>query len=236
MAELKGYIKTWNDAKGFGFVRPADGGTDVFAHISAMRGERRPKLGDEVLYVVKDDDDGRPRATHLRLASDMTLDHASIRIKPRMQRLRTPTDRQAKIRLSGAQANVGAMSIRNWLLKPAVFLALCVTVLLGGATLWRQGTTWVLALYGAASLVSFFQYWLDKHNALSKQSRISEATLHVTEALGGWPGALIAQQVFRHKTRKVSYRVVFWLIVVAHQTYWLYSMRAGFTPYLLGGR
>ncbi|WP_147463771.1 DUF1294 domain-containing protein, partial [Pseudomonas amygdali] len=39
--------------------------------------------------------------------------------------------------------------------------------------------------------------------------------------LGGWPGALLAQQVFRHKTRKVSFQIVFWLIVLAHQVLWL---------------
>lgn len=40
------------------------------------------------------------------------------------------------------------------------------------------------------------------------------------ELLGGWPGALIAQQKFRHKTRKVSFQVVFWAIVLVHQAFW----------------
>jgi uncharacterized membrane protein YsdA (DUF1294 family) len=38
----------------------------------------------------------------------------------------------------------------------------------------------------------------------------------------GWlAGALLAQQVFRHKTRKVSFQLVFWLIVMLHQVFWI---------------
>ncbi|MCE7524423.1 DUF1294 domain-containing protein [Alloalcanivorax xenomutans] len=33
---------------------------------------------------------------------------------------------------------------------------------------------------------------------------------------GGWPGALLAQRVFRHKTRKTSFQVVFYLVVAAN--------------------
>jgi len=38
--------------------------------------------------------------------------------------------------------------------------------------------------------------------------------------LGGWPGALLAQQLFRHKTRKLSYQLLFWAIVLLHQVFW----------------
>ncbi|KPZ15695.1 putative family protein [Pseudomonas syringae pv. viburni] len=51
--------------------------------------------------------------------------------------------------------------------------------------------------------------------------RTPENVLHTVELLGGWPGALLAQQVFRHKTRKVSFQVVFWLIVLVHQALWI---------------
>ena len=45
-------------------------------------------------------------------------------------------------------------------------------------------------------------------------------TLHGLEAAGGWPGALVAQRVFRHKTRKRSFQIIFWLIVLAHLAFW----------------
>jgi len=65
------------------------------------------------------------------------------------------------------------------------------------------------------------QYWLDKRSAQDGSRRIAEKTLHLVELLGGWPGALIAQQLLRHKTRKVSYQIVFWMIVAAHQVLWI---------------
>ncbi|SJM91388.1 Cold-shock protein (fragment) [Crenothrix polyspora] len=46
--------------------------------------------------------------------------------------------------------------------------------------------------------------------------RIPEKSLHTLELLGGWPGALLAQRTLRHKNRKPSYQVVFWLIVGLH--------------------
>ena len=44
--ERRGTLKSWNDLKGFGFIRPEQGGEDVFAHISVVHGERRPLVGE----------------------------------------------------------------------------------------------------------------------------------------------------------------------------------------------
>ena len=67
--------------------------------------------------------------------------------------------------------------------------------------------------------------------ALKQRWRTPETTLHLFELAGGWPGALLAQQAFRHKTRKPSYQVAFWLIVVLHQALWidLLYVGSGFT-------
>ena len=43
----------------------------------------------------------------------------------------------------------------------------------------------------------------------------------MVELLGGWPGALLGQRRFRHKTRKRSYQLVFWLIGALHLAAWL---------------
>ena len=77
-------------------------------------------------------------------------------------------------------------------------------------------------IYGVMSVVSFCLYWLDKGRARTGTWRISEATLHGSEMLGGWPGAWVAQRVFRHKWRKGSYMGIFWIIVAAHLGGWLW--------------
>jgi len=85
---------------------------------------------------------------------------------------------------------------------------------IGEAAGWALG---VYAVWAAAvSIVCFAAYGVDKSAARRNRRRIAERTLHRLELIGGWPGALLARRVFRHKSRKLSYRVVFALIVAVH--------------------
>jgi uncharacterized membrane protein YsdA (DUF1294 family) len=68
-------------------------------------------------------------------------------------------------------------------------------------------------LYVGVSVVAFAAYGIDKTAARRNARRVSESTLLTLGLLCGWPGALIAQQVFRHKTKKVSFQLKFWLTV-----------------------
>ena len=74
--------------------------------------------------------------------------------------------------------------------------------------------------YVLASLVTFVAYGLDKRAAAKGTWRTKEKTLHLLELVGGWPGALAGQAVFRHKTRKARFLVVTWGIVVLHAAVW----------------
>ena len=78
----------------------------------------------------------------------------------------------------------------------------------------------VAAAYGVASAVTFAVYGLDKRRAARGGRRVPERTLHLLEALGGWPGALVASAVFRHKTKKLGFRVVRGLVVAVHLAAW----------------
>lgn len=74
----------------------------------------------------------------------------------------------------------------------------------------------ILWLYLAASLITFAAYALDKWAAQKDHWRTPEKTLHLLALAGGWPGALIARKLLRHKTRKQPFRAIFWVTVVVH--------------------
>jgi uncharacterized membrane protein YsdA (DUF1294 family) len=73
-------------------------------------------------------------------------------------------------------------------------------------------------LYGGLSLISFVAYGVDKSAAAQGRWRISESTLQLLGLLGGWPGAAVAQRVFRHKVSKLSFQSLFWVTVVLNVT------------------
>lgn len=72
----------------------------------------------------------------------------------------------------------------------------------------------VTLIYLAASLIAFIAYALDKSAARNDQWRTKESTLHLLALAGGWPGALAAQRLLRHKSRKQSFQAVFWVTVI----------------------
>jgi uncharacterized membrane protein YsdA (DUF1294 family) len=105
---------------------------------------------------------------------------------------------------------------------------------LAGAYVVFDLAWWVPAVYGAASLVTLAAYGIDKSAARRGAGRISEQTLLILGLVGGWPGALVAQQLFRHKTRKRSFRRVFWTTVGVNSlalAAYIYVVAGGsFTP------
>jgi uncharacterized membrane protein YsdA (DUF1294 family) len=88
----------------------------------------------------------------------------------------------------------------------------------------------ILGLYLVASLIAFIMYAVDKSAAKRGTWRTSEGTLHWLSLLGGWPGALIAQQALRHKSKKRSFRTVFWITVFLN----VGALAWIFTPGVLG--
>jgi uncharacterized membrane protein YsdA (DUF1294 family) len=76
--------------------------------------------------------------------------------------------------------------------------------------------------YLLMSAVTFVVYSLDKSRARGRGRRVPEAWLHLLALAWGWPGGLAAQLLVRHKTRKLPFLVVFWLIVAGHVLWWLW--------------
>ncbi len=95
----------------------------------------------------------------------------------------------------------------RFLVIPAfLFIALAV------ATSVPVSPNWWL-IYAVASFTCFIGYGLDKRAAENKRWRVSETVLLLLGLAGGWPGGLIGQEVFRHKTQKKTFRTLFWMSV-----------------------
>jgi uncharacterized membrane protein YsdA (DUF1294 family)/cold shock CspA family protein len=90
----------------------------------------------------------------------------------------------------------------------AVFLLLvAVPAALGTVPIWLP------VVYVALSAATLLVYRSDKSAAQAGGWRTPESTLHLLALLGGWPGALVARHLFRHKTTKQPFVTVFWLTV-----------------------
>ncbi|GAB6191409.1 DUF1294 domain-containing protein [Desulfocastanea catecholica] len=78
-------------------------------------------------------------------------------------------------------------------------------------------------LYAIMSVAAFLMYAKDKNAAEWGKWRTSEGTLHTLSLLGGWPGAKIAQSFLRHKSKKLSFRITYWITVAVNcgALYWL---------------
>jgi uncharacterized membrane protein YsdA (DUF1294 family)/cold shock CspA family protein len=87
-------------------------------------------------------------------------------------------------------------------------------IIVGVSVLTTKIPSLILALYIFGSLFTFIMYAADKSAARKGNWRTKESTLHLLSLAGGWPGALIAQQELRHKSKKQSFRSVFWVTVL----------------------
>jgi len=110
------------------------------------------------------------------------------------------------VRIAGAPKSA-ANSRASWLPVLIGLAALAVIAVgsLGGYLPRQAGIVCILA-----SVVAFLAYSEDKARASRNAWRIPEANLHLIALCGGWPGALAAQHLLRHKNRKQEFQVVFW--------------------------
>jgi len=79
------------------------------------------------------------------------------------------------------------------------------------------------SLFASNSLVMWFVlinvltmaiYGADKMAARKGMRRVPEATLLAFGVTGGWPGAILGQQLFRHKTQKQPFKTYFMVSIV----------------------
>ncbi len=177
---MKGRLTQWDDAKGYGFISPDDGGPRLFVHAKAFGlRPQRPFVGERLSYREGRDAQGKRRAVDVQ-----SLEPRAVPPAP------APRD-----------------GGRVLLLVPAFAGFVLACHLLWGLPNWLWG------LYSAMSLATFIVYALDKRAARRGDWRVGEGTLHALALACGWPGALLARQLLRHKSVKPAFRRAYWLTV-----------------------
>jgi len=79
---VHGTLIKWNDDRGFGFIKPAKGDSEVFVHISAFpRDGERPRVEELISFEIENGKDGRQRAVRV-----MRPGHRPARQKARAPR------------------------------------------------------------------------------------------------------------------------------------------------------
>lgn len=180
-----GTLKSWNDERGFGFIEPRQGGQDLFVHVKAFpAGTGRPVAGLPLSFEVEIGPNGKKRAKAVQFA------------------------RQARKLSQRHVESPAPWTVARMLVLPA-FGALYWYVL--NHFSFKPG----LALaYLVMSIIAFLAYALDKSAAIHNRWRTPESTLHLLGLACGWPGALLAQQLLRHKSSKPSFVSAFWMTVL----------------------
>lgn len=180
-----GKLKSWNDDRGFGFIEPTQGGDDIFVHIKALpSGTGRPVVGLPLSFEVELGPQGKKRAKAVEFVRPAK--------QSRQARSESPAPwTPARILVIPAFAFLYAFVATQWSVTPVVAMA-----------------------YLLVSVLAFMAYALDKSAARQGRWRISESTLHIFSLACGWPGALLAQQLLRHKSSKPSFQSTYWGTVV----------------------
>jgi uncharacterized membrane protein YsdA (DUF1294 family)/cold shock CspA family protein len=204
MQLYEGIIKSWKVDKGFGFIQPNGGGKDIFIHIRDLKHSNyQPQIGDNVCFKIVADKDGKIRA-YDAFIKGQEITRQQIRTK-RFDK------NQPKTRVKQ----------EDWLGMKAILLIAALPFVASALLIQQKQIFYPFFVYLLMSLLTFFVYAVDKTKAHKNEWRTTEQTIHLFELLGGWPGALITQRVIRHKNKKTSFQVIFWMIVAIHIVIWL---------------
>jgi len=166
-------------------------------------------------------------------------DRAFVHIKAFERQGRRPVDgelvsyaveRDARGRLTAVQLCFAGAKATREVRAGAAFPRKAIALLAMSALLvawWLHDLPFeVVGAYAILSGIAIFMYAFDKSAAERGRWRTKERTLHTVALLGGWPGALLAQDLFRHKSRKAEFQWMFWLTVLlncAALMWWLHA-------------
>ncbi|MGR5150234.1 DUF1294 domain-containing protein [Photobacterium alginatilyticum] len=119
-------------------------------------------------------------------------------------------DKQKRINAT----NVILTNVKSNGLPLSILFSFSYLVFVAGS-IFIHGTPFLLlTVYVLLSIITFAIYALDKRAAKKGEWRTSENTLHFLALIGGWPGALIAQNQLRHKSQKQPFKTILWMTIV----------------------
>jgi len=98
----------------------------------------------------------------------------------------------------------------------SILVAVLFLIIVGASVVLGKVPKAIVWYYLVCSVVTFILYAKDKAAARKGLWRTPEKTLHLLSLIGGWPGALVAQRMLRHKSQKESFRLVFWITVIVN--------------------
>lgn len=126
--------------------------------------------------------------------------------------------------LAGQKLKAKAPNRRS---TPAIAVAVLFLAAVGASIALNQLPLIIGIAYAALSLITFGAYAWDKSAARSGAWRTAESSLHLLGLAGGWPGAVIAQQTLRHKSKKPSFLAIFWVTATINggAFLWLHTAR-----------
>lgn len=79
----KGLLKSWNDDKGFGFIKSTTLQHDTFIHISSLKHmSRKPKVGDIIYFEVATEPNGKTKAVNCRIEGVLAQPHIKALTRP----------------------------------------------------------------------------------------------------------------------------------------------------------
>ncbi|MCK8043802.1 DUF1294 domain-containing protein [Shewanella sp. 1CM18E] len=204
MAKNIGLIESWDDAKGFGFIHCDSQKSRIFLHISALSSKSsRPQIGSHIEFELATDKQGKLRADKARLIKSA----ANLKLE-KTNSAKNRTARKASLK---KPHNIKTKSHPAPLLFAAAFIGL-----LAIGYLQQILPLWPLIYFACMSVITFLTYGWDKRAARLQHWRVSEAKLQLFSLLGGWPGALYAQQWLRHKSAKGRFKLVLWLAIIGN--------------------
>ena len=195
---LRGRIVQWDDEKGYGHIQNSQDEKSTFFHISAYHYQRRrPEIGELVSFYCESSKSSGGKQKAIRVMR---------------------TEDELSLLLDEGHCDKRSMSLKTPKLLLYILVILIYLIVLAFFSIKLTIINVIL------SVITFFVYRHDKQVSIVNlnrtdsgyQGRIPEDRLQLLAVVGGWPGGLLARIHYKHKTTKLSFVRIFWVMVILH--------------------